>query len=111
MSFQTCEIFMMKPESFLTLHSEHALKTDRDKKKLLNTFVIFVFFAHKKHTSWNYSWTTDVTWIILSMSLLHFWVWELGMCNSDWVLKYSATTAISDHESDDREKKKKSDWL
>ncbi len=52
MSFQTREIFMMKPESFLTLHSEHALKTDRDKKKLLNTFVIFVFFAHKKHTSY-----------------------------------------------------------
>ncbi len=40
------------------------------------------------------------------MSLLHFWVWELGMCNSDWVLKYSAMTAIIDHENDDREKKK-----
>ncbi len=43
--------------------------------KLLNKCVIFVFFAHKNIliASKHYGWTTDVTWIIITMSLRCFW--------------------------------------
>ncbi len=53
---------------------ERTAETDTEEKNLLNKDVIFVLFAHKKlyHT-----FITDVTWIILIMSLLHFWALNL----------------------------------
>ncbi len=45
--------------------------------ELLNKVIIFVFFAYKSIlvASKNYSWTPDVTWIILPISLLRLWTW------------------------------------
>ncbi len=43
--------------------------------ELLNKVVIFVFFARSKSSRSfiKLGWTPDVTWIILTMSLLRFW--------------------------------------
>ncbi len=52
--------------------------------ELLNKVDIFVFFAHKKYSRSFVKitvWTTDVTWIILTISLLRFWAWS---CLDPW---------------------------
>ncbi len=52
-----------------------------DEEELLNKVVIFVFFAHKKYShSFVKLRLNHVTWTILSMLLLHFWVWEYFSC-------------------------------
>ncbi len=45
--------------------------------------MLFLFSLHTKSilvALQNWSWTTDVTWTVLSMSLLRFWVWEQFSC-------------------------------
>ncbi len=50
------KIFLIKSESFLTLHTQSnyhvqgSALTDTEEKKLLNKVVIFVFFLHKKYS-------------------------------------------------------------
>ncbi len=44
----------------------------KEKQNSVNKVKFFIFFAHK-NDSRIYSWTTDVTWTILTMFLLHFW--------------------------------------
>ncbi len=78
----------MKSKSFLTLHiqqrysCERTSKTDTEEKKLLNKVIIFVFFARKKYSR---SFITlqlnhmDVTWTILTMSLLPFWALNVSV--------------------------------
>ncbi len=39
---------------------------------MLNKVFIFVFFAHKKYSRSEITFDTDVTWIILTISLLRF---------------------------------------
>ncbi len=57
------------------VHHERAAKTDVEENKLLNEVVILVFFVHNMYSRSfiNYSWTTDVTWTILTMFSLPFW--------------------------------------
>ncbi len=40
--------------------------------------IIFVFFAHKYSRSW-LGWTADVTWTILTMSLIPFWALNVSV--------------------------------
>ncbi len=49
------------------------LKIGMEEKKLLNKVIIFVFFVRKKYSR-GFITTSDVTWTILTMSLLPFWV-------------------------------------
>ncbi len=52
-----------------------------DEEELFNKDVIFVFFAHKMYShSFVKLRLNNVTWTILTMSLLHFWVWEYFRC-------------------------------
>ncbi len=53
---------------------ERVSNFDTEKKKLLNKVVIFVFFEHKKYYSQSFiTLRLNVTWTILTMSLLPFW--------------------------------------
>ncbi len=59
---------------------EHASKSDTEEKKLLNK-VIFLCTKCILIASKIYGWTPDVTWTILTMSLLPFWaLWQLRCC-------------------------------
>ncbi len=62
-------------------HREHPSKTDTEENKLLNKVIILVFFTHKKYSrSFIYhGWTTDVTWTVLTMSLLPFWALNVSV--------------------------------
>ncbi len=53
---------------------------DIGKTELVNN-AIFVFFAHKKYSCRfvKLRLNTDVTWTILSMSLLYFWAWNISV--------------------------------
>ncbi len=69
--------------SFVSLKGLFAQKWKfcRRREELLNKVVVFVFFLSKKYSRSfiNYSWTTDVTWTILTMSLLPFWVLNVSV--------------------------------
>ncbi len=56
-------------------------KTDMEENKMLNK-VVFLDFMHTKSilvASWHYGWTTDVTWNILTLSLLPFWALNVSV--------------------------------
>ncbi len=76
--------FQAEEYTHVSWYSHEHVSTDTEVKKLLNQvffyFFIFLFFyfffTHKVFfvATLNYGWTTDVTWTILMMSLLHIWV-------------------------------------
>ncbi len=66
--------FQAEEYTHVSWYSHEHVSTDTEVKKLLNQ-VVFVFYAQSFFVATlNYGWTTDVTWTILMMSLLHFWV-------------------------------------
>ncbi len=82
------KIFVMKCESFLTLHrQQHNCNVPRSRNVARNggrhnSGEKPVFFAHNciLVASQNWSWATDVTWTVLPMFLLRFWTWEYYNC-------------------------------
>ncbi len=61
-------------------HDTHKSREDAEEKKLLK--LLFLFSLHTKSilvALQNYGWTTDVTWTILTMSLLPFWALDVSV--------------------------------
>ncbi len=90
------KILLMKSESFLTLHRQSRILLEHKKKRLYSTIsslpcqsstrvhenTTAMFSLRTKSilvASQNYCWNTDVTWTILTMSLLPFWALNVSM--------------------------------
>ncbi len=58
---------------------ERASKSNTEENNLLNKVIIFVYLHTKSILVALYSRTTDVTWTILTMSLLRFWVLNVSV--------------------------------
>ncbi len=74
-----CVLFTSRGMHMLWYCRERASKSNTEENNLLNKVIIFVYLHTKSILVALYSRTTDVTWTILTMSLLRFWVLNVSV--------------------------------